>query len=1213
MLKFPYSVFWGITMNILEPLSLPLNQSVLIEASAGTGKTYTMANLYLRLILGIGCEPLTTEQILVVTFTKAATQELRDRIRTKLGNVARWFQDVESEDSKAAFAQDPFLFELYQAIEPNLNTARLRLKIAEREMDLASIFTIDSFSQKMLFQYAFDSGMRFDIDLQPDEKNLLARLSEESWRELFYSMSLAESELVRKHLKTPAQALKIVQASLSGSLPALSAHQSVVQSRLADFAQQKSLAISQLKQFWQENSAQISALVLGELDKKYPPKTPKSLSRRSYTPARTSQYLAELDLWAKTHSTTLPANWEKFTQSFIANKAEKGADPLVSPLLEQAEQLAQHYLQQFSEKQEYNILIFRFLTHLRKKLSAYKQSHREKSFNDITDFLHTALQGENGDRFAQAIRTQFRFAMIDEFQDTNRQQYEIFQRIFIQGVENQGFIMIGDPKQSIYKFRHADIFSYLNAAKQVDLCVTMDKNWRSVPQIVSDINALFSFPENGKSPFIYQGIQFQAVQAKEPDETLQGASQSNCYLLPEFDVQHAAEYCAYHIQQQLKLAAQGKLFLQKNGEKHPLAAKDITILVRGKNEAELIKHELWQRKIQAIYLSARDSVYESAEAQELLFILQACVNPYHQGNLLTAVGTSLWSLAAHEIFQLKHDEQRWESYVEQFIHYHRIWQQQGILPMLHKIFLEQGIIQRLSSQENAERRITDLLHLAELLQEAMLECRNESALIQWFQQQLNEPNGQSDEQKLRLESEQALIKIVTIHGSKGLEYPVVWLPFIAKASKPFSEIGAFGKKNTPTTYHDENHALRWAFSPLSEQEQQQLTKEEFAEDLRLLYVALTRAKHQLNLILPEQFDENWNSVSYLLSNGEIGLGGEEIQQPTEQLLAQKQLRCQIQPFSPVLADTWQATNEAPTILQPKVFQTQIHSNRQLTSFSALHAQHERLQNRELNQPLVISDDAQDYDRSQDYLAADDSNEESKLFYSPFSFPHNTKVGNVLHKVFEEWHFAEPLTSAQIQEKICQPLDLSEEWLEPLQLWLKQIIYTPFADNLRLADFASDKRLNEWQFYLRLRNEKALPQLNQLLKAESRLAKNLPDFHFKQLDGFVRGFVDMVVQVAGKFYIIDYKSNYLGKLPQDYCAEKIEKAMGQYRYDLQYLLYTLALHRYLNSRLGKDYSYEKHFGGVAYLFLRGMNGELNSGVYFDLPSQTLIEKLDQLFD
>lgn len=1197
-------------MQILDPLSLPLNQSVLIEASAGTGKTYTMANLYLRLILGVGCEPLSVEQILVVTFTKAATQELRDRIRAKLADVANYFADPKSDEAQQAF-QDPFLAGLFQAVQQDLHQARLRLKIAEREMDLASIFTIDSFSQKMLFQYAFDSGMRFDIDILSDEKELLKRLSQESWRELFYASDLVESTLVSSHLKAPETALKIARHYLTGLLPELSEQQQRISLDLAQFVQEKALALAKVKQFWQDNGSEISRLILDEINKDYPQKTPKSLNRNSYKKNFVPKYIDEMQQWSESNEQDIPKNWERFTQSVISSKADQGAEPLRSPLFEQAEQLQNHYEQHFRSEHEYSMLIFRFLKHLRQKVADYKQSHKEKSFSDITDFLHSSLIGKNGEQFAKAIRSQFHFAMIDEFQDTNQRQYEIFQRIFMHGVADQGFIMIGDPKQSIYKFRNADIFSYLNAAEHVSLRVTMDKNWRSVPQIVEDTNRLFTFQSQDKSPFIYQGISFQAVQANESDEQLIGAENSYCYILQNYDMDQAAQQAAYQIQQQLKQAEQSTLFLQKNGEKRPLASKDIAILVRGKKQAYVMKSALAQRNIRSIYLSARDSVYESKEAEDLLHILEACQNPYHQRSLLAALGSALWGLDSCTLYQTKQNESRWDKYVSDFIHYQKIWHSQGILPMLHKIFIEQDIIQRLNQQADAERRVTDILHLAELLQEAMLEVKTETALLQWYRDQLADPNGQSDEQKLRLESEQELIKIITIHGSKGLEYPIVWLPFIGLPSSVFRENGYSGKQ-TPTTYHNEENRLCWGFSPLSDQEKNLINQENFAEDLRLLYVAVTRAKHQLNLILPEQFDEQWSAMSYLLSQGEIGLGGTMPSKSTQSYLAEKLFSGKVILLSETIPqDGWQITEQNENELKPRIFQGKLHTAGQITSFSALYAQHEYLQNMAQSSLLANFEQAQDYDNNTAVISY--QNEEDHANFSPYHFPHGTRVGNILHKFFEEWDFSQPITSDQIQEKICQPLDLNEEWLAPLQQWLQNVIHTPFGEHaVCLQQFEQARRLNEWQFYLRLRNEDALPRLNQLLKAETALARHLPDLQLAQLEGFVRGFIDMIVEHNGKYYLIDYKSNLLGNLPQDYLSDNLTKTMGQYRYDLQYLLYTLALHRYLSSRLGDKYHYEQDFGGVAYLFLRGMTGEANSGVFFDKPSLALIEEMDKLF-
>lgn len=300
--------------------------------------------------------------------------------------------------------------------------------------------------------------------------------------------------------------------------------------------------------------------------------------------------------------------------------------------------------------------------------------------------------------------------------------------------------------------------------------------------------------------------------------------------------------------------------------------------------------------------------------------------------------------------------------------------------------------------------------------------------------------------------------------------------------------------------------------------------------------------------------------------------------------------------------------------QPKAreFSGTISHSGQITSFTALQAQNERLQHFYEKRPLATQDLAVDYDQGSAATSPFAETDDAEPIFSPHHFPHSTKVGNVLHKFFELWDFRLSPSETAIAQ-LCEQLNLGEEWIQPTKAWFERIISTPFADDLRLDRIEPHKRLNEWQFYLRLRNEKALPQLNQLLKKESRLAKQLPDLQLKQLDGFVRGFVDMITQVDGKFYVIDYKSNFLGHFAQDYSATKLEKTIGQFRYDLQYLLYTLAVHRYLASRLGEDYDYERDFGGVAYLFLRGMNGEEGNGVYFEKPSAELIEQMDRLFD
>lgn len=1194
-------------MNPLNSLQLALNQSSLIEASAGTGKTYTMANLYLRLILGVRCpSPLTVEQILVVTFTKAATQELRDRIREKLVNVGKWFRDPSSKEAQEAL-REPFLAELYQEVQPRLNECLLRLKIAEREIDLASIFTIDSFCQKMLFQFAFSSGIRFDIDLLTNESELLNRLSEETWRELFYPMGLAETVAVAEELKTPSDALTAVKGYLYGDFPDLAAENQWLTQGISSYLTDYQALLQKAKQHWLAVGAEAESLIVTEINKSYKKGEKKALSRRAYQMRWVENWLKELNEWATSGSHYFPTNsFSRFCQDFINEKAEEGAEPLTHAIFAKNQDYLTAYQTQFEGKSK-AILLYQFFSHLRQKLADYKQTHKEKSFGDMLSFLLSALQSERGDTLAQQIRALYPFAMIDEFQDTNQQQYEVFHRIFMdQNTSEQGFIMIGDPKQSIYKFRGADIFTYLKAKNEVQEQATLDRNWRSVPEVVESCNRLFQFPEGDNPPFLYHGIPFQPVKAKEASDTLVGEQATRCLLIStEFDEQLAATHCAYQIQQQLKKSEQGLLFVQKEEGNRPLEAKDITILVRSHKQASLIRAELLKRHIPSVFFSERNSVYETQEAQDLRFILSACLTPYRQSSLLSAIGTSLWGLTSTDIFNIKQDEKAWDNVVESFVGYQQVWLHQGILPMLHQIFVKENIIQRINALPNAERRITDLLHLAELLQGAMPNLENEFALLRWYEQQLDNPDGYADEQKQRLESEESLVKVVTIHGSKGLEYPVVWLPFVAKASQP-------AKSKPITIYQNDEGKAHWSFGSQSDEIKKYIDKAEFAEDLRLLYVAVTRAKYQLNLILPSQFDEKWNSLSYLLSNGEIGTGGIAPSQNTQYYLAQKGIKAElITVNNDVPEDNWQPTLVQPIDIEAKSFTGKIRTVGQITSFTALQAQNERLQHKGQNIPLAtFGDEAQDYDRTE--FIASDFLEDNAQPYSRYQFPHSTKVGNLLHKFFEHWDFQQAVDQTQLQA-LCEQLNLDEAWLEPLTTWFEQVIQTPFGEQaVSLTQIFTHKRLNEWQFYLRLSNKEALYRLNQLLKKHSPLAKQLPDLTLYNLEGFVRGFVDCIAQIDGKFYVIDYKSNFLGYLPQDYQAEKLAKTMGQFRYDLQYLLYTLAVHRYLSARLGENYNYEQHFGGVAYLFLRGMNGEPNSGVYFDKPSQELIEEMDRLF-
>lgn len=1229
-------------MKPLNVLEMPLDKVALIEASAGTGKTYTMANLYLRLLLGVGCTPMTVEQILVVTFTKAATAELRDRIRANIQQCHAYFKAQQTEPSTPLDSQSQYYFDLFQATKADYAAAILRLRIAEREMDLASVYTIHAFCQKMLTQFAFESGMRFDFELHTDESELLRKLSQSVWRTQFYSCDLVEAKAVSKHLSDPATALDLVRAHIyQQKLPDLpqAIAEGVKDWQSGNFSKQNQAYLDfleEVKTYWRENETALTEAIIADLSA-----SARQLNANKYKENPTLERIALLAWWSKNSlDSSFPTDaLLRFSTDYISGAIKKGCEFELNAHFAKIQDFLTAYQEEFeaAQSQQSEVLQYIFLTDLRSKLAEYKATHSEKGFNDLLTLLNQALQSPQGAHLATHIRRQFSFAMIDEFQDTDVTQYEIFSKIFIQQPEaGQGFIIIGDPKQSIYKFRGADIFTYLKASNQAEEKRTLGVNWRSLRPIVSAVNSLFTFSkESNAAPFFYEGISFQPVLAKterleaiengEQDAELCGQSHFNVYLQPNQELEEKkgkqelkitapkndllAAQCAHQIQQQLKLMQAGEFGLNlANPEKaRVFAAKDIAVLVRSRKEANLIKQALAECQIKSVFMSERSNVYEADIAQDLCWVLKACLSPYDQRALLAALGTTLWHFSASELLEIKHNEMKWDAYVERFVHYQQVWAQEGVLPMLHQLYLNEGIIARLGTLTDADRVVTDLLHLTELLQSAQQNCENETALLRWYEHQINEETSEEQaDYALRLESEEALIKILTIHSSKGLQYPIVWLPFVGNSKY-------IARNKGLVLYQDDNAEIHWGDKEKASEIAELQNKAEYSEDLRLLYVALTRAESQLNLVLPEVMPKCWNALLYLLTEGEIGLrSDQQINTPMEQLLKQKIEHCctkMLPETAPV--DAWVSKQERLPHPTPRYFNGSLKQDGQTTSFTALHYYH---QAQAENQPVSMFIRAEDDDSQivTNEIADVDVEELTDNAYSPYQFPHSAKVGTLLHHFFEAQDFQQPIASENV-EKLLSSLDLSQEWQAPTEQWFNQIMTTPFGkEALTLNAIQPNACLKEWEFYLRLKNKQGLRKLNQLLKQHHPLAQRLGDLQLPQLEGYVRGFVDCIAKVNGKFYLIDYKSNFLGFLAQDYSAERIEKTMGQYRYDLQYLLYTLALHRYLRTRLGEQYDYERDIGGVAYLFLRGMNGKPNSGVYFDKPSMALIEEMDQLF-
>ncbi|MGS7358523.1 exodeoxyribonuclease V subunit beta [Klebsiella pneumoniae] len=1166
------------TAESLDPLRLPLIGERLIEASAGTGKTFTIAALYLRLLLGLGGEAaypraISVEELLVVTFTEAATEELRGRIRSNIHELRIACLRGESDNP------------LYSALLAEIadkDDAAKTLLLAERQMDEAAVFTIHGFCQRMLSLNAFESGMLFEQQLIEDESRLRYQACADFWRRHCYPLTRDIAAVIHDVWKGPRDLLKSLDRWLQGEAPQLKSPPAPNET-LAERHQQIIARIDSLKQQWREQVGEIEGVLENS-----------GLDRRKFNRGNQGKWMEKVNAWAQeeTLSYQLPDALEKFAQSFLLERTKAGGEPPVHPLFSAVESLLASSLTLT------DLVLARAMVEIRDAVAREKRRRGELGFDDMLSRLDEALRGDSGETLASAIRQRFPVAMIDEFQDTDPQQYRIFRRIWRRQPET-ALLLIGDPKQAIYAFRGADIFTYMKARGDVAAHYTLDTNWRSSPGMVGSVNRLFSLSDN---PFMFHEIPFLPVKAAAKNKGLRFTVDAadvpamNVWLMPGDTVGSGdyqtfmAQLCATQIRDWLSAGQQGRALLWRGETSRPVQASDITVLVRNRLEAAQVREALQTLGIPSVYLSNRDSVFETLEAQELLWLLQAVLAPERENTLRSALATSMFGLTALDIENLNQDEQAWDALVEEFSEYRQIWRQRGVMPMLRALMTARHIAENLLATRGGERRLTDILHISELLQEAASQLESEHALVRWLAQHIAEPDSNAASQQMRLESDKHLVQIVTIHKSKGLEYPLVWLPFIARF-----------RKQDQAFYHDRETFAAVLDLGQDEDSLELAEAERLAEDLRLLYVALTRAVWHCSLgVAPLSSRKSGNSDFHLSALGRLLQAGEAMD--AAGLAARLADFCHgdiaLQRPGELDLTPWQAPAATIPRLSARELQRRIADDWRVTSYSGLQ-QHGFSGGQDLLPRLDV-----------DAAGVGEVVEEPQL--TPHQFPRGAAPGTFLHSLFEELDFTQPVPEGWMAEKL-QLSGFDAQWAPVLTDWLGGVLKTRLpGPDIALNQLAARDKQVEMAFYLPIAQLLTAERLDALIRQYDPLSADTPPLDFRQVRGMLKGFIDLVFRHEGRYYLLDYKSNWLGEDREAYTRPAMEQAMRAHRYDLQYQLYSLALHRYLRHRLA-DYDYDRHFGGVIYLFLRGMDGqEGGQGIFTTRPVRPLIDGLDQLF-
>lgn len=1158
-------------VQALNPLTMPLRGRQVIEASAGTGKTWTLAALYVRLVLGhvpdrsaLG-PALFPPQILVMTFTDAATAELRGRIRERLAQAAAHFR----QDSRAE--PDDFLRELGEQIDPAAwPEAAWRLDMAAQWMDDAAIFTIHGWSHRMLRQHAFDSASLFEQARVEDAQRLQLMAVQDYWREWFYPLDRELLPAVQGLAATPQQLLTRLREKWAplerspleqlgvGDDPHTVLHGwAQWQSRLCELEETA-------RAVWREHADKLKPVLLQAMA--------NDLNGNTYRKDSHEAYLQQLDAWAQGEPRDA-AILKRFALSTLQEKTKKGCTtPADTHGIFECIQQMHDALEQQPDVTE------PLLTHaahtVAKAYDLRKQELAQFDFSDLLQRLYHAVQAEDG-RLAAAIQQQYPVALVDEFQDTDPWQYGALSRIYTGADDQLGLIMIGDPKQAIYGFRGADLNTYLQARQEAQAIHTLSGNFRSTPGVVQAVNHVF---QHAHQPF--GEVPYDEVQARNPKVLPWQVGGTPQAAMTVWHLPSGGSISKHAYQQAMaQVFASQMVGLLAQGAAQP---GDMAVLVRDWAEAAAIRQALAARGVRSVYLSERDSVFNSAQARDVWRILRAVAAPRQTAWVKAALLTRLWGMPWQELEALVRDEAAWDAMVDRFHGWLALWQRQGFLPMLYRLLHDAAIPARLlaADAQTGERALTNLLHLGDLLQAASLHLQGEGALIRYLEDQLRDPQAGGDAAQLRLESDADLVQVITMHKSKGLQYPLVFLPFAA----------SFRSKGDAA---------------------------QLDEDVRLLYVALTRAERALWVGVAQlsgDFDTQKPAIKSALSRLVGRQTPGDLPHRLNAWAGCEQIK--VQPAPEPDDRLWMQQEQAEPTLKPAATPLRMHKRQGwMASFSAL----TRQLGAAAPQTLASEREERWGDAQIDSVPLDDwpapEPAQPPVPARYDAFPAGSTYGTLLHDLLEwqahrRWpawaDSGQPAAWPQEVERQARALRLEPEHQTLLLDWVPAVVRAelplPDAPPLALCSLPPERMWPEMGFTLPVHRLSAAV-LDQHITRHIHPGQVRPTLQAVQLEGQLTGFMDLVLEHAGRYYVLDHKSN---RLPA-YDAAALQQAMLAHRYDVQLTLYVLALHRLLQARL-PGYDYDRHMGGGLYLFLRGID-QPGAGLYSHRPERALIETLD----
>ncbi|WP_256414242.1 UvrD-helicase domain-containing protein [Acinetobacter sp. 5862] len=1208
----------------------------LIEASAGTGKTYTLSSLMVRIFL----EKYLPNQVIATTFTRAAAAELKTRIRLRLVEILEFlepFRDVLEQDiqAKALQESDPLKQQVLQNFAPRIAYACERLKLVIDQLDELFVGTLDSFSQKLLREFAFESGKIERAEITEDAKSYTRQLIHDVLREWIQTQpqQVIDFLYMSQQLKSVDQYIKVVEESLNFSsahlkqvdLPVFSTVE--FESCLYQFAASSSQYLQELQDYYLLDGAYY-----------------KFINKKAFAKdrfhfifqtglVRLAQQIQKqgIDIYfdqkAFKDVDVLFLDSKGQARSSIFNKCDQSIQDCFyqHPLIQLLKDIWEMKLKIQNDLDQFNTYLqFHLCQQVKKRLPQVLQQKGETTFARQIKTLSEALKGEQGQSFAVFVQSRYPLILVDEFQDTNQDQDDMLASIWRhpQRYQKGCMIMVGDRKQAIYGFRGGDMLTFLNAYQ--DIMAKQGReyklihNHRSVKELVEVVDVLFQRQMDFGEQVIYDPIQA----GSRPHPALIDNEQANPAPLRWLQLQEGNEQAtqvAWKIQSLLNQAHLQQLCLDGEVRK-AICEDDIAVLSRSHRQLDEVQYALEHLGIRVNRPSKR-SVFDSKIAQDIGALLTALLHPYDEAKLKRALLSRLFGFDLARLLALEQSAEGLSHYIQQFDDIREMWLNQGFLVAWQRCLNQFGIWQQLvaTQSKDNERAVVNLRHLTDILSQHSEHVQGAQNLYHWYLKQLNSPSDREWELEHKLSSE-AGVQLMTIHQSKGLEFKIVFLLGANKAA-PDSKKEALNFSTTeirlPETGQTRTQRVVAIADKnfLQQNELDQHQQRALAEQNRLWYVALTRASHRVYAVFePEKGDKNKLSGLAFWKNQ-----GEAFQHPhclDEALVLER---------PQALHRQQQTQQRIPLSAQPLPMQR--FYARGKTSFSYL-AQHLR---HKANHADRLANIEQNFDQAEDEIhvrLTASAPASQPIAWIKQHFPRGTLAGNFLHEIFEQINFQQPhmwveeirrrfkntyqsLWSEllfQYQQHFPEQENSEQQLYQWIADWLGEVLHTPLNQGFQLKQLAAGQYLSECPFYLALSDRVLAMQRVQQLFEEYGI--EMPELLEAKSARYLNGSIDLVYFDGQRYHIADYKSNYLGAEQLDYQQPQIAESMSLSSYWLQAALYLVALHRYLSVKL-QDYDMQQHLGGASYLYLRGMNGQAQQGCYYWKPEDEFILRLDAI--